>query len=121
MQMHSVETNAGNAISWAPSRIAWIVGLPSAIWRWTFSNSTVASSTRIPTASANPPSVMRLIVSPNALRTASDTRIESGIESAMMTVPRHEPRNKRIMIAVKHAAITPSRTTPEMAARTNID
>ena len=119
--MQSVETNAGRAISWAPSRIASWVGLPSAIWRWTFSSSTVASSTKMPTARARPPSVIRLIVSPSALRTASDVRIESGIETATMIVARHEARKRRSMTAVRHAAITPSRTTPLTAAFTNMD
>ena len=39
-----------------------------------FSISTVASSTRMPTASASPPSVMMLIVSPSALSTISETK-----------------------------------------------
>ena len=51
-----------------------------------FSIVTVASSTRMPTASASPPSVMMLSVSPSAHRMASAPRIESGIEIAMMTV-----------------------------------
>src|SRR2546425_9026166 len=47
---------------------------------WMFSISTVASSTRMPTARASPPRVITLRVWPIALRTASDARIESGIE-----------------------------------------
>jgi hypothetical protein len=31
IQMQSVETNGGRAISCAPSRIAWILGFPNAI------------------------------------------------------------------------------------------
>ena len=65
-----------------------------------FSIVTVASSTRIPTASARPPSVMMLIVSPSALSTMSDVRIDSGIEIAMMRVLRQLPRNSRIISAV---------------------
>src|SRR6266511_1702012 len=60
MQIDSVETNAGVAICWAPSRIAWTRRLPSPRFRWMFSISTVASSTRMPTARASPPSVMTL-------------------------------------------------------------
>ena len=33
----------------------------------------------------------------------------------MMNVLRHEPRKSRIINAVSAAAMTPSRTTPEMA------
>ena len=62
MQMHSVETKAGTAICCAPSRIAWTVSLPMARLRLMFSISTVASSTRMPTASARPPKVMMLMV-----------------------------------------------------------
>ena len=47
--------------------------------------------------------------------------IDSGIEIAMITVLRQLPRNTRIMMAVRHAAITASRTTPLMEARTKID
>ena len=57
-----------------------------------FSIATVASSTRMPTASARPPSVMMLIVSPSALSTMIEQRIESGIETAMITVLRQLPR-----------------------------
>ena len=55
-----------------------MVGLPSAIWRWTFSISTVASSTRMPTDNASPPSVIRLMVSPSALSVAMDASTERG-------------------------------------------
>ena len=71
MQMESVETSAGTAICAAPSRMACTISLPWSMLRLMFSISTVASSTRIPTASASPPSVMMLIVSPSALSTMS--------------------------------------------------
>ena len=86
-----------------------------------FSISTVASSTRMPTASARPPSVMMLIVSPRALRTMIDVRIESGIETAMISVLRQLPRKSRIISPVRPAAMTPSRTTPLIDAFTNND
>jgi hypothetical protein len=94
---------------------------PKAMLRLMFSTSTVASSTRIPTASAKPPSVMMLIVWPRALKAMIDTRMESGIETAMIRVLRQLPRNSRIMAAVRQAAISASRTTPPIAARTNKD
>ena len=62
-----------------------------------------------------------LIVSPSALSTMIDVRIASGIEIAMISVLRQLPRNSRIMSAVRHAAISASRTTPLIAARTNND
>ena len=66
MQMHSVETNAGTPISPAPSRIAWRSSVPSCRWRSMFSMVTIAWSTRMPTESASPPSVMMLSVWPRA-------------------------------------------------------
>ena len=50
-----------------------------------------------------------------------DVRIDNGIDTAMMQVLRQLPRNSRIRAAVRQAAITASRTTPLMAARTKPD
>ena len=62
-----------------------------------------------------------LIVSPSALSAMIEVRIESGIETAMITVLRQLPRNTRIISAVSAAAMTASRSTPWIAARTNTD
>jgi hypothetical protein len=62
IQMHSSETNAGVTIWAAPSRIASITPLPCSRCQLMFSIVTVASSTRMPTASASPPSVITFIV-----------------------------------------------------------
>ena len=123
MQIESVETKAGVAICDALSRTTssrFFSGSASRL-RLMFSTSTVASSTRMPTARANPPSVMMLIVCPIALSTMIEVRIARGIEVAMITVLRQLPRNVRIMKAVRHAAISVSRTTPLIAPRTKID
>ncbi len=121
MQMQSVETNAGVAISAAPSRMARTTGFCCAMFRWTFSISTVASSTRMPTASAIPPRVMTLSVSPSHASTMIDTRIDSGIETMTMSVLRQLPRKTRSMSAVSPAAMPASFTTPCTAARTKTD
>ena len=55
MQMDKVETSAGSAIWRAPSRIAGSTSMPCSRWKLMFSMVTVASSTRMPTASASPP------------------------------------------------------------------
>src|SRR5689334_16894878 len=91
MQIHSVETSAGVAISEAPSRMALTMGFFCAMFRWTFSISTVASSTRIPTASAIPPSVITFKVSPSQERTMMETRMESGMETRTIKVLRQLP------------------------------
>ena len=86
-----------------------------------FSISTVASSTRMPTASASPPSVMMLIVSPSALSTRIDDKIESGIETAMISVLLQLPRKIKIINPVRQAAMPASRITPLIEARTKMD
>ena len=73
---------------------------------------TVASSTRMPTASARPPSVMMFKVSPMADSAAIAPRIDNGIEVVTIRVDRQLPRNSRIIRLVSAAAITPSRITP---------
>ncbi len=121
MQMHSSETNAGVTICAAPSRIAVRTSLPCSRCQLMFSIVTVASSTRMPTASARPPSVMMLSVSPNSDSSAIAPSTDSGIEIAMITVERQLPRKSRIMTLVSSAAMTPSNATPLIAARTNSD
>ena len=64
---------------------------------------------------------MMLIVSPSALSTMIELRIESGIDTAMISVLRQLPRKSRIISAVRHAAISASRSTPLIDARTNSD
>ena len=66
MQMHNVDTKAGTAISCAPSMIARKNGFFWAMWRWMFSSATVASSTKMPTASDMPPRVITFSVWPIA-------------------------------------------------------
>jgi hypothetical protein len=86
-----------------------------------FSIVTVALSTSTPTASARPPSVMMLMVSPSAPSTMTAPRIDSGIEMAMMIVLRQLPRKIRIIDAVSAVAISASRMTPTTADLTKID
>ena len=108
----SVETRVGTAMPADPCRVARGSGMPSSVSsRCVFSIVTVESSTRIPTASASPPSVIVLSVSPMKYRATIDVRIDKGIETMTMRVERQDPRNRRIISAVSPAAIAPSRTT----------
>ncbi len=50
-----------------------------------------------------------------------ETRIESGIEMQTMIVLRQLPMNSRIISPVRQAAISASRRTPWIDARTNND
>jgi len=83
-----------------------------------FSISTVASSTRMPTASASPPRVITLRDWFRILSMMMEVRIDRGIDVMTIRVLRQDPRNSRIMSAVRQPAIAPSRTTPVMVART---
>ena len=67
MQMESVATKVGTAICDAPSSTATTSRFRMAMLRCVFSISTVASSTRMPTARARPPSVITLMVCPRRL------------------------------------------------------
>src|SRR6266567_2476403 len=79
--MARVETSVGTAISAAPCSVASESGMPSSVHRrWVFSIVTVESSTKMPTASARPPSVIVFSVSPRKYSTVSEDRIASGIE-----------------------------------------
>src|SRR5580692_9630204 len=75
----------------------------------------------MPTASASPPNVIVLIVSPRKYSTTSEVSIASGIEIITTIVGRHEPRKRRIISAVSPAAIAPSRSTATTDEVTNTD
>ncbi len=61
-RMQSMATNRGNVVSAVATLAARARLCPSARRVWMFSMVTVASSTRMPTANANPPKVMMLTV-----------------------------------------------------------
>ena len=60
-------------------------------------------------------------VCPTMYRAMIEHRMDNGMDTAIMQVLRQLPRNTRISMAVKQAAITASRTTPLMAALTKPD
>ena len=121
MQMHNSETNAGPTICLAPSRMASRTDLPCSRCQLMFSMVTVASSTRIPTARASPPSVITFRVCPLSASNAMAASTASGIDTAMISVERQLPRNSRIMALVSKAAITPSCATLPTDCLTNTE
>ncbi len=121
MQMHVVATKVGMTIWLAASMIAGSSALPISRCASMFSIITVASSTRMPTASARPPSVMTLIVCPAQFSPMIAHRMASGMEVAMMTVGRHDPKNSSTTMPVRAAAVSISRTTSKMESLTNTD
>jgi len=58
---------------------------------------------------------------PEGAQMATELNTDNGMESAMISVLRQEPRNSRIISAVSAAAMMPSRITPLTAARTKSD
>ena len=74
---------------WSPSGLAAF----SRSRRTTFSTSMIASSTRAPIAMAIPPSVMVLIVAPNARRTRIAAASDSGMADKVMAAARTFARN----------------------------
>src|SRR5579885_875663 len=78
---HSIESRRGIAVFRQASSTARGRESPPAICVWMFSISTVASSTRTPTASASPPRVMMLMVCPAA---HSQTTAESSAKGMVV-------------------------------------
>ena len=74
--------------------------------RHTFSTSTIASSTTIPIATANPPSVIEFTLTPATRNTSSVTANDSGIAVSVITVVLTFSRNRNSTTATM---IAPSR------------
>ena len=116
-RMQSMASRRGTAVSRVapPHRPGDRFGVCS-ICVWMFSTSTVASSTRMPTARARPPSVIRLIVCPVSHRaTTAPSRAKRNVEHDDDHAPpvaqeqqHHQPGQDR-----RRAA--PSVPTPHMA------
>ena len=69
-------------------------GIPDLMLRSTFSTTTIASSTTMPTASTRPNSDRLLIEIPSIVRTLKAPIKETGIATAGMIVARHVWRNR---------------------------
>ena len=82
---------------------------------------TVASSTRMPTAKANPPSVIRLTVCPDAHSAIIAARIDNGMFTTTTRALRQSRRNSKIISPVSTAPSSPSSTRPRMARVTKGD
>ena len=80
-----------------------------------FSIETVASSTRMPTASARPPRVMMLMVCLVIQSATTALSSESGMLITTMKALRQSRRNSRIIKPVSTAPRAPSSVRPPMA------
>ena len=109
-------------ISAVPSRAAWMWSLPISMCRTMFSRTTMASSMRMPIASDRPRSDIVLRVKPKAATARNDAMTDTGRARPVMTVERHDLRNRNTTRIVSSApsssevwtSATDSRTrTPE--------
>ncbi len=66
---------------------------PAAMWRSTFSTTTIASSTTMPIASTRPNSDSMLSEKPNAAMAAKVPISDTGIANTGINVARHDCRN----------------------------
>ena len=110
-RMHNSASSRGTAVMWLPFSTARLSDGVRPIWTWMFSISTVASSTRMPIASASPPSVMMLIVLPVSHRPHSEPKSAIGMLNTTTITLRQLRRNSRIISPVSLAPIRPSVAT----------
>ena len=114
MQMHNVETNVGITIWFA----AWMIAGSSArpCFQMRVHRSpiiTVASSTKMPTANAKPPSVMTLMVCTAQESARIEHGIEGGMDVATISVERPDPKNVSTIRLVRRPAVAIPAPRPE--------
>jgi hypothetical protein len=114
----SIARKRGAITSCIASSTARPGGVPRARCVSMFSIATVASSTRMPTASASPPSVMMLIVWPASRNPTTAVRTDSGIVTITIRADLALRRNRMTASDVRIAPSTPSKTSPWIARET---
>jgi hypothetical protein len=115
-RMQSIETNRATAVRLHASTTARARDTADDEERrvWIFSISTVASSTRTPTASASPPSVMMLMVCPVPQSSTTAANSANGMLSTTMSALRQSRRKISTIRPVSAAPNNPSVTRPRM-------
>ena len=108
-------------ISAVPSIAASRWCLPIAWCRTMFSRTTIASSISRPTQIDNASSVTRLMVKPIAYITRKVPISEIGSVSPVMTVERHDDRNRNTITIVRTAPSMMFRCTPLTELRIEVD
>ena len=114
-RMQTIARSRGTAVCALPSRTALAIEGARPICVWMFSISTVASSTRMPMASASPPRVIRLIVCPVSQSATTAAISARGIFSSTISALRQSRRNSRIISPTSTAPSAPSLATPQIA------
>jgi len=99
----SVVASTASPISPVPSMAAWYGGLPIWTWRTMFSRTTIASSISSPTHSDSAISVTMLMVKPKACMNRKVPISAIGKVRPVITVERHELRNRNTISTVSSA------------------
>ena len=108
----------GPAVARMASRTARATGRPFSRSCWMASIATVASSTRMPTAKASPPKVMRLMVCPQSQRPSTARSSASGMLTTTTSVLRASRRKTKTIRPVSTAPSKASRKRSSMARLT---
>ena len=90
-------------ISSAASIAAWTGDLPMRMWRTMFSISTIESSTRMPVESVMARKLTRFSEKPSRSIAQKAGKIDSGSETATITVARKSRRNRNTMTTARNA------------------
>ena len=99
----SVVAVTARPISSVPSKAALRWPFPISTCRTMFSRTTIASSMRMPMASDRPSSDIVFSVKPNAHTATNEASTDTGSASPVMTVERHELRNRKTTATVSAA------------------
>ncbi len=110
-RMHIRASSRGTAVALLALSTAVAMFFVRPICTWVFSMVTVASSTRMPIASAMPPSDMMLIVLPVIQSPTADPIRASGMLQTTTITLRRSRRNSRIISPVRPAPMAPSMAT----------
>jgi len=117
-QMAKVVAITASPISEVPSCAAVTWSLPMPRWRTMFSRTTMASSISKPMHRLSAIMVMKLSVKPRAFTAMKDAITEMGKVNPVMTVLRHECKNKNTITTVSAAPSISVRFTPSSEALT---
>ena len=114
-RMQSMASSRGTAVSARAVADGQRQRLAVLQMAWMFSIATVASSTRMPIASARPPSVIRLIVCPVIHRASTAAISASGMFSTTTSALRQSRKKEQDHEADEHGAQQPSVNTLDTA------
>ncbi len=109
--IENVVAATATPISSVPSCAARKWSFPISMWRTMFSRTTIASSIRMPIASERPSSDIVLSVKPNIHSGTNDASALTGRARPVITVERHELRNRNTTSTVSAAPSTSVRCT----------